>query len=162
MAALPPQLGGPHPDAAPEAPLGPSVSGGGRGGSCVLGTAAPSPAAPEPPPWGQAPPPPRSGPTTGTSCCCSGASAPEPPPSPWPPPVSWALNPGTCCQPVSDQLLAINGAPTAGMSPAQALARIRGGGSRLRLLLRRPHGETPKIPGTLLTQIHGDAVGTPL
>ncbi|XP_039579744.1 PDZ domain-containing protein MAGIX, partial [Passer montanus] len=50
------------------------------------------------------------------------------------------------CIQVSDELLAINGAPTAGMSPAQALARIRGGGSRLRLLLRRPHGETP--PGT--------------
>ncbi|XP_071276641.1 PDZ domain-containing protein MAGIX isoform X1 [Agelaius tricolor] len=47
------------------------------------------------------------------------------------------------CIQVSDELLAINGAPTAGMSHAQALARIRGGGSRLRLLLRRPHGETP-------------------
>ncbi|XP_069634122.1 PDZ domain-containing protein MAGIX isoform X3 [Haliaeetus albicilla] len=44
---------------------------------------------------------------------------------------------------VSDQLLAINGAPTAGMTHAQALARIRGGGSRLRLLLRRSHGAPP-------------------
>ncbi|XP_058684595.1 PDZ domain-containing protein MAGIX [Poecile atricapillus] len=54
------------------------------------------------------------------------------------------------CIQVSDELLAINGAPTAGMSHAQALARIRGGGSRLRLLLRRPRGETllcpPKSP----------------
>ncbi|XP_050843882.1 PDZ domain-containing protein MAGIX-like [Serinus canaria] len=49
------------------------------------------------------------------------------------------------CIQVSDELLAINGAPTAGMSHAQALARIRGGGSRLRLLLRRPHG-TPPAP----------------
>ncbi|XP_056371512.1 PDZ domain-containing protein MAGIX isoform X3 [Oenanthe melanoleuca] len=48
------------------------------------------------------------------------------------------------CIQVSDELLAINGAPTAGMSHAQALARIRGGGgSRLRLLLRRPHGSPP-------------------
>ncbi|XP_059693395.1 PDZ domain-containing protein MAGIX [Haemorhous mexicanus] len=47
------------------------------------------------------------------------------------------------CIQVSDELLAINGAPTAGMSHAQALARIRGGGSRLRLLLRRPHGAPP-------------------
>ncbi|XP_053824204.1 PDZ domain-containing protein MAGIX isoform X2 [Vidua chalybeata] len=47
------------------------------------------------------------------------------------------------CIQVSDELLAIDGAPTAGMSPAQALARIRGGGSRLRLLLLRPHGAPP-------------------
>ncbi|XP_068034724.1 PDZ domain-containing protein MAGIX [Anomalospiza imberbis] len=47
------------------------------------------------------------------------------------------------CIQVSDELLAIDGAPTAGMSHAQALARIRGGGSRLRLLLRRPHGPPP-------------------
>ncbi|NWZ88405.1 MAGI2 protein, partial [Poecile atricapillus] len=47
------------------------------------------------------------------------------------------------CIQVSDELLAINGAPTAGMSHAQALARIRGGGSRLRLLLRRPRGAPP-------------------
>ncbi|XP_074787206.1 PDZ domain-containing protein MAGIX isoform X2 [Athene noctua] len=44
---------------------------------------------------------------------------------------------------VSDQLLAINGAPTADMTHAQALARIRGGGNRLRLLLRRGHGAPP-------------------
>ncbi|XP_059347470.1 PDZ domain-containing protein MAGIX [Ammospiza nelsoni] len=50
------------------------------------------------------------------------------------------------CIQVSDELLAINGAPTAGMSHAQALARIRGGGSRLRLLLRRPHGSPPAPP----------------
>ncbi|XP_054033167.1 PDZ domain-containing protein MAGIX [Dryobates pubescens] len=48
---------------------------------------------------------------------------------------------------VSDQLLAINGAPTAGMTHAQALARIRGGGSRLRLLLRRAQGPPQNGPG---------------
>ncbi|XP_066064973.1 PDZ domain-containing protein MAGIX isoform X2 [Chamaea fasciata] len=51
------------------------------------------------------------------------------------------------CIQVSDELLAINGAPTAGMSHAQALARIRGGGSRLRLLLRRPQGAPPNPAG---------------
>lgn len=66
---------------------------------------------------------------------------------------------------VSDELLAINGAPTAGMSHAQALARIRGGGSRLRLLLRRPHGETPtpstpRVP-TGPPQFNGDRAGSP-
>ncbi|NXU96062.1 MAGIX protein, partial [Cettia cetti] len=67
------------------------------------------------------------------------------------------------CIQVSDELLAINGAPTAGMSHAQALARIRGGGSRLRLLLRRPHGAPPNplARGVLRLRVGSSPRGEP-
>ncbi|XP_033029424.1 membrane-associated guanylate kinase, WW and PDZ domain-containing protein 3-like isoform X1 [Lacerta agilis] len=44
---------------------------------------------------------------------------------------------------VSDQLVEINGEPTAGMTHAQAVEHIRNGGSRIRLLLKRGNGFVP-------------------
>ncbi|XP_042309207.1 membrane-associated guanylate kinase, WW and PDZ domain-containing protein 1-like isoform X3 [Sceloporus undulatus] len=44
---------------------------------------------------------------------------------------------------VSDQLVEINGEPTAGMTHAQAVEHIRNGGSRIRLVLKRGNGFVP-------------------
>nr|XP_020669967.1 membrane-associated guanylate kinase, WW and PDZ domain-containing protein 1-like isoform X2 [Pogona vitticeps] len=44
---------------------------------------------------------------------------------------------------VSDQLVEINGEPTAGMTHAQAVEHIRNGGSRIRLMLKRGNGFVP-------------------
>ncbi|XP_074873539.1 PDZ domain-containing protein MAGIX isoform X2 [Carettochelys insculpta] len=44
---------------------------------------------------------------------------------------------------VSDQLVAINGEPTLGMTHARAVEQIRRGGSRIRLVLRKGNGFVP-------------------
>nr|XP_056723331.1 PDZ domain-containing protein MAGIX [Euleptes europaea] len=44
---------------------------------------------------------------------------------------------------VSDQLVEINGEPTAGMTHAQAVEHIRNGSSRIRLVLKKGNGFIP-------------------